>query len=105
MGRVRDISAVWTAPARQVEREGEHSFPIQIFLKENLSMDQRRVLDVQQDILRMESRNNHVLPANIQTKVQEIYKHLPVICQNNHALVRTDQELNLTFKQIGAAQE
>ena len=79
-------------------------------------MEKLRELDVKQEMLTIESWNNHVLVTDIQTNVQEIHQnilgtlkgqvkavcnHLHMIHQNIHSLIRTDQKLDMISNKVG----
>ena len=79
-------------------------------------MEKLRELDVKQEMLTIESRNNHILVTDLQTNVQEIHRnvlgrlqgqvkavccHLPMICQNMHSLIKTDQKLDMIANKVG----
>ena len=65
----------------------------QILLTQNLILEKLRALDEKQQMLSIESRNNHCLLIDIQSNFQEANSYLPLIRQTNHTLVMTDQKL------------
>ena len=114
-GREREVTAARTQ-AREIGRERDRSLLNEILRNQEFMMEKMRNLDVKQEILTIESRNLHVLVTDLQTNVQEIHqnvfhklqgqvkamcRHLPMIRQNMHTLIGTDQKLAMITNKVG----
>ena len=114
-GREREDTAAQTQ-AREIGRERDRSLLNEILRNQEYMLEKMRALDVKQEMLTIESRNLHVLVTDLQTNVQEIHvnvlgqlqgqvkalcRHLPMIRQNMHSLIRTNQSLDMIANKVG----
>ena len=118
-GREREAAAARTQ-AREIGRERDRSLLNEILRNQELMLEKMRDLDVKHEMLTIESRNLHNLVTDIQTNVQEIQlnlveklqvqvkamcRHLPMIRQNMHTLIGTDQKLAVIANKVGIGRE
>ena len=118
-GQECKVAAAWTQ-AREIGRERDLSLLNEILRNQEYMMEKMRELDVKQEMLTIESRNLHVLVTDLQTNVQEIHgnvfnklkgqvkamcRHLPMIRQNMHTLIGTDQKLAVIANKVGIGRE
>ena len=116
-GRERKVAAARTQ-AREMGRETD--ILNEILRNQEYIMEKLRALDVKQEMLTIEARNSHVLVTDIQMNVQEIRqhlfnklqgqvkavcRHLPMIRQNMHDLIGTDQKLAAIANKVGVGAE
>ena len=114
-GREREATAARTQ-AREIGRERDRSLLNEILRNQELMLEKMRDLDVKHEMLTIESRNLHNLVTDIQTNVQEMHinvfnklqgqvkaicRHLPMIRQNMHTLIGTDQKLAVIANKVG----
>ena len=114
-GREREVAAARTQ-AREIGRERDRSLLNEIIRNQEYMLEKMRALDVKQEMLTIESRNLHVMVTDLQTNVQEIHvnvlgqlqgqvkalcRHLPMVRQNMHSLIRTNQSLDMIANKVG----